>query len=161
MLTAIYNAKDRLILTSPYFVPDESLLIALASAAARGVNTTVILPERNDSVMVRYASRAYYQELLESGVKIAKFQNGLLHTKSVTVDQHLTIFGTVNLDMRSFYLNFELSMLVYDEDFTRRVRLLQQSYLEHCTNIDLRVWENRPFKYRLIENSMRLLGPLL
>ncbi len=161
LLTAIYNARQRLILTTPYFVPDESLVIAITSAAARGVDTTVILPERVDSALVRYASHAYYQDLLEAGVKIARYDAGLLHTKSVTVDDHLTIFGTVNLDMRSFYLNFELSLLVYDASFAARVRALQVGYLQHCTLLDVEAWRNRPVHQRVIENVTRLLSPLL
>ena len=161
LLTAIYSARQRLILTTPYFVPDESLVIAITSAAARGVDTTVILPERVDSALVRYASHAYYQDLLEAGVKIARYDAGLLHTKSVTVDDHLTIFGTVNLDMRSFYLNFELSLLVYDDSFAARVRRLQVGYLQHCTLLDVEAWRNRPVHQRVIENVTRLLSPLL
>ena len=161
LLTAIYSARQRLILTTPYFVPDESLVIAITSAAARGVDTTIILPERVDSRLVRYASHAYYEDLLEAGVKIARYDAGLLHTKSVTVDDHLTIFGTVNLDMRSFYLNFEMSLLVYDDSFNRRVRDLQVGYLQESTMLDVEAWRERPWRHRLIENLTRLLSPLL
>lgn len=161
LIAAIYSARDSVTITTPYFVPDESLLIALTSAAARGVDTLIILPAHNDSALVRHASRAYLGELLTAGVKVAEFRGGLLHTKSVTIDHHLSAFGTVNLDMRSFYLNFELTLLVYDPDFTRQLTSLQQSYLMSAGMADLSAWQNRPFHVRLIDNAARLLGPLL
>jgi cardiolipin synthase len=161
LIAAIYSARKQITLTTPYFVPDEALLIALASAAARGVDTLIIMPQRIDSVLVRHASNAYLGELLTAGVKIARHTGGLLHTKSVTVDDHFTTFGTVNLDYRSFHLNFELTLIVYDRDFTRRVTSLQQSYLMNCNMQKLDAWRNRPFGQRLIDNTARLLGPLL
>lgn len=161
LIAAIYSAQKQITLTTPYFVPDESLLIALTSAAARGVDTLVILPAQNDSALVRHASNAYLGELLAAGVKVAKFREGLLHTKSVTVDDHLTAFGTVNLDMRSFHLNFELTLLVYDRDFTRRVTSLQQSYLMNCNMATLEAWQQRSFRIQMLDNTARLLGPLL
>ena len=161
LIAAIYSARESITLTTPYFVPDESLLIALTSAAARGVDTLIILPEQNDSFLVRHASNAYLGDLLSAGVKVAKFRGGLLHTKSVTVDSHLAAFGTVNLDMRSFYLNFELTLLIYDVAFARQLTSLQQSYLMNCNMADLAEWEARPFRTRLLDNTARLLGPLL
>lgn len=161
LIAAIYSARESITLTTPYFVPDETLLLALASAAARGVDTLIIMPDRNDSAMVRHASNAYLGDLLNAGVKVAKFRGGLLHTKSVTIDAHLAAFGTVNLDMRSFYLNFELTLFVYDPEFTRRLTSLQQSYVMNANMADLETWRRRPFPVRLIDNAARLLGPLL
>lgn len=161
LIAAIYSARQSITLTTPYFVPDESLLIALTSAAARGVDTLIIMPEKIDSVMVRHASNAYLGDLLTAGVKVARFRGGLLHTKSVTIDSHLTAFGTVNLDMRSFYLNFELTLFIYDTEFTRRLTSLQQSYVMNANMAELATWRSRPFPIRLIDNAARLLGPLL
>jgi cardiolipin synthase len=161
LVAAIYSARHSVTLTTPYFVPDEALLIALTSAAARGVDTLIIMPERIDSWLVRHASNAMLDELLSAGVKIARFTGGLLHTKSVTVDDYLTTFGTVNLDYRSFHLNFELTLIVYDRDFTRRVTSLQQSYVMNCNMETLEAWRRRPYRRRLLDNAARLLGPLL
>ncbi|MEO0514357.1 MAG: cardiolipin synthase [Planctomycetota bacterium] len=161
LIAAIYSARDSITLTTPYFVPDEALLIALTSAAARGVDTLIILPEQNDSFLVRHASNAYLGDLLSAGVKVAKFRGGLLHTKSVTIDAHLAAFGTVNLDMRSFYLNFELTLFIYDVAFARKLTSLQQSYLMNCNMADLKDWQTRPFRTRFLDNTARLLGPLL
>ncbi|MEM9418544.1 MAG: cardiolipin synthase [Planctomycetota bacterium] len=161
LIAAIYAARESITLTTPYFVPDEALLIALTSAAARGVDTLIILPEENDSFLVRHASNAYLGDLLQAGVKVAQYRNGLLHTKSVTIDSHLAAFGTVNLDMRSFYLNFELTLFIYDPNFARKLTSLQQSYLMSCNMASLDDWKNRPLSTRLLDNTARLLGPLL
>ena len=161
LLTTLYAARHELILTTPYFVPDNAILAALKSAAQRGVAVTVIVPEKNDSRLVHYASRGRYETLTRAGVHIATFAGGLLHTKTITVDGDFCLFGSVNLDMRSFWLNFEMTLFVYDREFTGRVRELQQSYLKHCTPRDLESFENRPFRERLMENIALLVGPLL
>lgn len=161
LLTAIYAARDELILSAPYFVPDESILTALITAALRGVAVTLIVPARIDSVLVRYASLAHYDELMAAGVRIARFGGGFLHTKSLTVDGQLSLFGSVNLDMRSLWLNFEISLFVYDADFTQGLRRLQETYLRDADWVDPDVWRRRPARSRFIANTCRLLGPVL
>jgi len=161
LLTSIYGACSELVMTTPYFIPDESLLTALQSAAQRGVKVTIILPEKIDSLLVRYACLSYFDDLLASGVRILRFQGGLLHTKSVTVDSDIALFGTVNLDMRSFWLNFEVTLFVYDPNFRARLRKLQQRYIEKSDLIDLQVWRKRPARTRFIENVAQLFSPLL
>ena len=148
-------------LTTPYFVPSESLRMALDSAAGRGVKVILIVPAKVDSRLVRYASQAFQGDLLNAGVRIAKFHGGLLHTKSVTIDRKMSLFGSLNLDPRSLRLNFEISLAVYDENFTKELRALQQSYLDQAELMDLEAWEKRPLKHRVAENCARLLGPLL
>ena len=161
LLTTLYAARRELILTTPYFVPDNAILAALKSAAQRGVEVTVIVPEKNDSRLVHYASRARYETLTRAGVHIATFAGGLLHTKTITVDGDFCLFGSVNLDMRSFWLNFEMTLFVYDRAFTARVRDLQQDYLRRCISRDLESFQNRPLRERLMENIALLVGPLL
>jgi len=161
LLMSIYAARSELIMTTPYFVPDESVVTALQSAALRGVNVTIIVPERVDSRLVRYASRSYFNDLLASGVRILRFQGGLLHTKSITVDGEIALFGTVNLDMRSFWLDFEVTLFVYDPDFGSRLRALQQGYVEESNSIDLQAWQKRPGWNRFVENTAQLFSPLL
>ncbi|MDY7108088.1 MAG: cardiolipin synthase, partial [Planctomycetota bacterium] len=128
-LTAFHTAREELIVTTPYFVPDEATTMALRTAARRGVETTLIFPARNDSPLVAAASRSYYEPLLESGVRIYEYQKGLLHAKTLTLDRSLALITTANLDRRSFELNFEVSMLVFDSDFASELRFLQTSYL--------------------------------
>ena len=161
LLTMMFDARSELVITTPYFVPDESIVTALISAAARGVAVTLILPERNDSLLIRYASTAHFDELLVAGVRIARFRDGLLHTKSITVDGQFSVFGSVNLDMRSLWLNFEISYFVYDEDFTSRLCDLQNRYLESSSWLELDEWRQRGRIRRLAEDALRLASPLL
>lgn len=161
LLMAIYSARRELILTSPYFVPDELLLTALVSAASRGVNVILIVPARVDSILVRYASQAHKIDLLEAGVKIAMFKGGLLHTKSISVDGEFSLFGSLNLDPRSLWLNFEITLSAYDKEFTTVLRDLQERYIEDSQFMDLAEWRKRPAIERLITNAARLLSPLI
>ena len=161
LLTTIYSARRELVLTTPYFVPDESLLIALKSAAQRGVAVTLILPEKNDSLLVHYASRAHYQELAESGVSIDLFYGGLLHSKTITVDREFSLIGSVNLDMRSFWLNFEATLFVYNREFTEKLRSVQRQYEMESRTLVYEQFRKRPIIKRFKENISLLIGPLL
>jgi len=161
LLGAIYAARRELVMTTPYFVPDESLVMALITAALRGVEVTLVLPARVDSRLARLASQPPKGELLEAGVRIAEFQGGLMQTTSVTVDGQLSLFGSLNLDPRSLILNFEITLSVYDRAFTASLRALQRSYIERSTPMDPVGWRERPFPRRFAENAARLLSPLL
>ena len=161
ILTAIYGAERELVLTTPYFVPDDAMRVALISAASRGVAVTLVVPRRTDSHLVRLAGEAYYEELLEAGVKIARFERGVLHSKTITVDGEIAMFGSVNLDMRSFHLNFEISLLVYSAEFTGRVRRLQERYTQGSKYLELDRWRKRPITKRFVQNLAHLLSPLL
>lgn len=161
LLSTIYAARRELVITTPYFVPDESLLTALISAAHRGVEVTIVLPEKNDSRLVDYASRAVFDDLLTAGVRIAAFRGGLLHTKSITVDSDFCLFGSVNLDMRSLWLNFEISLLIYNRDMTSQIRALQMDYINDSDLLDESEWRRRPFGQRFLENTLHLAAPLL
>ncbi len=161
LLMAIYAARRELVLTSPYFVPDELLLTALVSAACRGVEVTLIVPARVDSLLVRFASQAHKIDLLEAGVRIAMFEGGLLHTKSITVDGEFSLFGSLNLDPRSLWLNFEITLAVYDQPFTSTLRGLQERYIENSQFMDLETWRKRPRIEQLVVNAARLLSPLI
>ncbi len=161
LLTTIYTAQRELILTTPYFVPDDALLTALVSAGLRGVDVTVIVPRKVDSKLVHYASRSFFDDLMSAGVRVAGFQGGLLHTKSITIDGEFCVFGSVNLDMRSLWLDFEISLFIYDKAFTEEVRTMQKGYLEDCHILNLEEWRKRPPIRRFMENAAHLAGPLL
>ncbi len=161
LLGLINGARRELLLTTPYFVPDDAMLRALCGAAGRGAEVDLIVPARVDSMLVRYASRSYYDDLMDAGVRIRPFRGGLLHTKSITVDGEASMIGTANLDMRSLWLNYEISLFVYDADFTQRLRALQATYLEDCDTIDRQAWMSRRFAPRFVENAFRLVSPLL
>ena len=161
LLTTIYAARKELTLTTPYFVPDNAILAALKSAAQRGVTVTIIVPEKNDSKLVHYASRARYGELISAGVRIMGFSGGLLHAKTISVDNDFCLIGSVNLDMRSFWLNFEMTLFIYNKEFTDRLCAIQQHYLAASSLLDKDVFKKRAFHERFLENSALLVGPLL
>lgn len=161
LLTTIYSARRELIMTTPYFVPDEATLTALQSTAHRGVDVTLVLPHKVDSLLVRYASRAHFQELLDAGVRIVEYQAGLLHSKTITVDQSIALIGSVNLDMRSFWLNFEITLFLYDSSCANNVREMQQGYIADSNAIDPDEFRGRSLPQRTVENVLRLMSPLL
>jgi cardiolipin synthase len=161
LLTAIYSARQELVITTPYFVPSESLMMGLVAAARRGVKVVLIVPKHVDSMLVRHASGAFKGDLLEAGVRVALFGDGLLHTKSVTVDRSHCLFGSVNMDPRSFRLNFEILLAIYNRDFTSQLCDLQQHYIDRSELMDLETYRNRPRRQQVAENFARLLGPLL
>ena len=161
LLTAIYGAHKSLVMTTPYFIPDEPLLEGLVTAAKRGVDVTLIVPEEIDSVMARLASRSQYADLLDAGVKVMQFADGLLHTKTLVADDQFALIGTVNLDMRSLWLNFEVTLGVYNARFASELSALQAQYAQQSVALDVQAWRSRPFRVRMVENAARLLGPLL
>ena len=161
LVTVIHRANKRIRITTPYFVPDEALSGALTIAAKRGVEVTLIVPEKVDSFLVQHASQAYYQELLKAGVNIALFTGGLLHTKTVVVDDDYCLFGTVNIDMRSFYLNMEVSLAIYTPEMVAQVADCQEIYLQSCRILGNEEWQQRHGSKRLFDNVVRLFSPLL
>lgn len=161
LVTIIHRANKRIQITTPYFVPDEALSGALVTAAKRGLEVTLIIPEKVDSFLVQHASQAYYQELLEAGVKIALFKGGLLHAKMVVIDDDYCLFGTVNIDMRSFYLNMEVSLAIYTPEMVAQIADCQESYLQSCRFLGLEEWRQRQNHERLFDNVLRLFSPLL
>ena len=161
LVDAVATACRRIVLTTPYFVPDPALALALQNAAMRGVAVTIILPAVNDSKLVTYASRDFFADLLAAGATILQFEGGLLHTKSVTIDDGFSLFGTVNLDMRSLHLNFELMLAVYDPGFNVALRALQQSYAAGAKALDAAAWRARPARERLLEGAASLVAPML
>jgi cardiolipin synthase len=161
LLMSIYAARKELSMTTPYFVPDEAITAALLSAARRGIAVTLILPEKNDSRLVHYTCRSHFDELLAAGVRIFGFKGGLLHTKSAVVDREISLFGTVNLDVRSFWLDFEVTLCVYDPKFAGQLLALQQKYIENSVAVDPADWRRRPATERFSENLARLCSPLL
>lgn len=161
LLTTIYAARQEIIMTTPYFIPDEPLLAALKAAAQRGVTVKIIVPKKNDSRLVKYASQARYMELTDAGVDIFLFHGGLLHSKTITVDGSFSLFGSVNLDMRSFWLNFEATLFIYCESFTKELLAVQKDYLSQSDEVDIVTFSERGFVEKFKENVTLLISPLL
>ena len=157
----LWAARREAIVTTPYYVPVDSLQSALRAAANRGVQVTLILPARNDDFAVGAAARSYYADLLEAGVKIWEFKPGLLHTKSLTVDGEVTLIGSANMDCRSFSLNFENNILLCDPDLTQAMRARQMQYLGQSLRVTAREVSLWPWYRRLWNNGLALIGPVL
>ncbi len=159
--TLMHAARRELRITTPYYVPNEALQAALCACARRGVATTVIFPARNDSWIVGAASRSYYGELLEAGVRIFEYEGGLLHTKSLTLDGEVTLIGSANLDRRSFELNYENNILLVDRALTTDVSRRQDAYLAQSVPVTREMLAQWPLTRQLWNNAIAMLGPVL
>ena len=160
-LKLISSARYELNITTPYFIPNESILSALCIAARCGTQVTLNVPKRNDSWIVAAASRSYYRALLLAGVRIYEYEGGLLHSKLLTIDQELCLIGSANLDRRSFDLNYENNMVLYDAPLTQAIIQRQQSYLNASQEILLTQVNAWPKVKLLWFNTVAILGPLL
>ncbi|MGE0801640.1 MAG: cardiolipin synthase [Lautropia sp.] len=158
---AMFTARSELLITTPYFVPDEAILRALCAAPRRGVKTTLILPARNNSWLVGSACRSCYLDLLRSGVAVHEYTPGLLHTKSMTIDARYALVGSANMDRRSLQLNFENNLLIADLAATRAVRQRQLGYLSVSKTVVLEDVLGWPFHERLLQNAIGMMAPVL
>ena len=161
VVEAITHARRHLIITTPYFVPDEPTLRGLKLAVMRGATVDLVVPQRIDQYLVGAASRSYFTELLDAGVNIHRFTGGLLHSKTMTVDDAFGMVGSANFDIRSFRLNFELNLMMYGPQPTARLRFIQQGYMNEANKLDRKSWKQRPAPRQLAEDVARLFSPLL
>lgn len=161
ILETISCARERIYVTTPYFIPGETLILALQNAAMRGVDVRLCIPKKPDSNFVRWASRRYFSDLMKAGVKISFFSDGLLHTKAITVDDTFSLFGTVNLDKRSLHLNFEMMLLIFDARFVSDMTALHRRYESRSIPIDPVRWHKRSLWQRFLEGASYLVSPLL
>jgi cardiolipin synthase len=157
----MYTACRELVVSTPYYVADEAMQAALRACARRGVETTLILPQRNDSWIVGAASRSYYADLLLAGVRIFEYEKGLLHTKSLTLDGDICLIGSANMDRRSFELNYENNILFFDRSLTGEIRQRQESYIAASRSVTLEMVEAWTWHARLVNNTVAIFGPVL
>lgn len=157
----IYAARDELFVTTPYYAPNQGLQDALCAAASRGVDVTLILPRRNDDFAIAGASRSYYLDLLQAGVRIFEYEKGLLHAKTVTIDGEITFVGSANMDRRSFDLNYENNMLICDAGVTAALRSRQEAFLAKSLAVLTEEVEGWPWYRRLANNLLAIVSPLL
>jgi cardiolipin synthase len=159
--TLLYSAQRRLSITSPYFVPDESLLYAVTTAAQRGVDVELFVSEAGDQFMVYHAQRSYYEALLRAGVRIFMYPAPyVLHSKFFTVDDEVAVLGSSNLDMRSFVLNYEVSLMIPDPEVVSRVREVENTYRGLSRELTLEEWLTRSRGSAYADNVMRLTAAL-
>ncbi|HCS62007.1 MAG TPA: cardiolipin synthase [Microbacterium sp.] len=160
-LELLYSAREKIVIVSPYFVPDEALLLAVSSACDRGVHVELFVSEEGDQAMVYHAQRSYYEALLRAGVRIWMYQRPyILHTKSLTIDDEVAVIGSSNMDMRSFGLNLEISMLVLGEEFVAEMREVEDKYRSLSRELTLEEWLQQPLRSTVLDNLARLTSAL-
>lgn len=153
-------ARTQLLLMTPYFVPPESLILALRQAAFRGVDVKVLVPSENNHPTLRLASRALYAQLLTAGVRIFERRPPFIHAKAAIIDDTVSIIGSVNLDPRSLFLNYETNLVVFDGDFSARIKAKILEDLAHADEIFYGEWRRRPTAHQLAENFFNLFHPI-
>lgn len=157
----VHRSQHRLSLTSPYFVPDESLLEAITTASYRGVAVELFVSELADQFVVQHAQSSYYEELLNAGVRIYLYpQPTVLHAKFFTVDDVAGVIGSSNMDYRSFGLDYEISLMGTDPSFVAELQRISDEYRAACRELTAVEWTRRPRAKRYVDNVMRLLSAL-
>lgn len=160
-LALLYAAKKKIMIVSPYFVPDEALILAVTAAVDRGVHVELFVSEEGDQAMVYHAQRSYYEVLLKAGVRIWMYRKPyILHTKTLTIDEEVAVVGSSNMDMRSFGLNLEVSMLVRGEEFVAEMREVEDKYRSLSRELTLEEWMQQPLRSTVLDNLARLTSAL-
>lgn len=156
-----HGAQRKIVIANPYFVPDDALMTAITSAAQRGVDVTLIVSEIGDQFMVFHAQRSFYEELMRAGVKIYRYGSPvLLHSKHLTIDDDIAVVGSSNMDIRSFQLNLEVTLLCYDKGVVADMQTVFADYLRHATLLNAGEWQTRPLSTKFFDNLMRLTSAL-
>ncbi len=161
MVSAISRAKKSVYIESPYFVPADSLLMAIQCAGLSGLDVHLVIPGQSDSKMVQHASNSYISQLLTSNIKVYRYNAGFLHSKIMVIDEEITIAGSSNLDIRSFELNFEANVFIYSPGIARRALDIIRSDIGNSKLLDIHEWNNRSWKKRFKESFFRLFSPLM
>ncbi len=161
LFSAINSAKDYIFITSPYLVPNDEIITALSTASRSGVEVSIIIPYKSDSLGAQYASDSYIEQLLESKIKIYRYKKGFVHAKSIVIDDIFSSIGTANLDYRSFSINFEINAMIYDRKIAFELKKIFEQDLLECEEVDLDRWQKRSVTRKLKESVCRLWGPLL
>ncbi len=157
----INEAEDHIYITTPYFVPDDSIFGALKVAALSGIDVRIIFPGNPDHMFVYWASMSYLGELLKAGVRCYQYEKGFIHSKFMSIDGIVSSVGTANMDVRSFAVNFETNAFMFDEDITKKLEDDFLNDLESCLEITSLWYENRKWWFRLKESVARLISPIL
>ena len=160
-LALLYNAQKRVVITSPYFVPDEAMLYAITSTVQRGVPVDLFVSEIGDQALVWHAQRSYYEALLRAGVRIWMYKSPyILHAKHFTIDDDVAVIGSSNMDMRSFGLNMEVSLLVRGKSFVHDMRQVEDGYRAVSKELTLDAWKKQPLRSTVLDNLARLTSAL-
>jgi cardiolipin synthase A/B len=162
IIAMLFGARSRIVITTPYFVPDQPFLHAIRSASMRGgVEVHLVLSKHANQMITQFAQRSYYDDLLEAGIRIHLYRPRFLHAKHVTIDDYIALVGSTNMDIRSFTLNSEVNLLVYDPEVVQQLRVIQERYFENSDLLDAATWNRRPLRERVIHNTARLMDSFL
>ena len=157
----ITSATDEILITTPYFIPDESIFNALKITSKSGVNIKLMVPERTDIKTALYASQTYLKELLLSGVEVFLYKKGMMHSKTMIVDSLISTVGSTNMDQRSFSLNAEVNAFIHDEVISKKLKFHFEEDLKHCHKLQLEDLKNRPWYIKVLASVARLIAPIL
>jgi cardiolipin synthase len=160
VIDLIHGARERVVITTPYFIPNGALLQALDTVVRRGVEVHLVVSRLADQLLVSLAQKSYYEQLLEAGVRIHLYRDRFLHAKHLSIDA-VSVIGSSNMDVRSFVLNAEVSLIVYDREVTARLREQQERYFAGSDLLSLEQWQKRSLMAKVCENLARLMSPLL
>ncbi|MBI3408281.1 MAG: cardiolipin synthase [Planctomycetes bacterium] len=161
IVNLMYAAQKRVVITTPYFIPDDALLLAMETAVQRGVDVHLVVSQQADQFLVGLAQRSYYEDLLAAGVKIHRYKKCFLHAKHLSIDDTIAIVGSSNMDMRSFLLNAEVMAIFYDATVAKQLRAVQERYFSLAAELTLAEWRQRPFLTKTLQNMARLVDSLL
>jgi cardiolipin synthase len=160
-INLIHSATERVVVTTPYFIPSQSFEDALGTAVMRGADVHLVVDDHIDQFLVGHAQRSYYESLLVAGVQIHAYKAAFLHAKSVSIDGQVAWIGSCNMDMRSFELNEEVVALFFDRRIAGQLAVIEDRYMQQAERITLEAWRRRPFSQQLVQNLSRLVSPLL
>ncbi len=157
----ISTAKDYVYIATPYFMPNESVAMALKIAAMGGVDVRLLIPDKSDALFTKYSSRSYIREMIQAGVNVYLYKKGFVHSKVIVSDDIVSSIGSTNMDFRSFEQNFEITAFIYDSDFAKEVKNTFIEDFKYSHYIQLKEWRKRPLKQKIIESFARIFSPLL
>jgi cardiolipin synthase len=162
IISLLFEARSRIVITTPYFVPDEPFLHAICEASQRpGVEVHLVLSMHANQIISQLAQRSYYDDLLDAGIFLHLYRPHFLHAKHLTIDDHIALIGSTNMDIRSFALNAEINLLVYDPDVVRQMRVVQERYFANSEIVSPSDWRSRHLAAKVIENTARLMDSFL
>ena len=161
IVSMLHGAQERVVITTPYFVPDEPFLHALRAAARRGVEVHLVVSQHANQMITQLAQRSFYEELLDSQIAIHLYQPRFLHAKHLTIDDSIALVGSTNIDIRSFALNAEINLVLYDSRVVCGLRAVQENYFAHSEQLDAKAWKRRPLRTKVAQNIARLMDSLL
>jgi cardiolipin synthase len=161
MVALMHGARERILITTPYFIPDEPFLQAMHAAVQRGIEVHLVVSRQCDHILVGLAQKSYYDELLGMSVHIHLYERAFLHAKHLSIDDCVALIGSSNMDIRSFLLNSEVSVLIYDSGVVAKLRQVQERYFMHSHLLTQEEWDRRPIQAQLLQNIARLADSFL